>query len=274
MPRFLDPNAEELNSLRRPKMRMTKNLKRQYRGTETSLQIQGDILDKYNRMYESMVSITTSLSEILNQLKLGFEAPQAYGSRAMDRYLGVVSNVSRELARLLLFMSQEVPSLSIFQTEQIQSLAGMNDQMVSVVEQIDQISKSMPPTSLGKFREILRPLIREVGALQAKLEGINTPGGRGSLTEFGRDPSTYVAPRRGRPRVNFPAGTGDTGDDGDDGSQPPQRPRPKRAKKGKVAAAGDTEGSGYSFDGLAAPHKISVALPMAVGGAYTHTRFL
>lgn len=274
MPRFLDPNAEELNSLLRPKIRVMKNLKRQYRGTEETLQQQGDIQDKFNRMYESMVSITTSLGEILNQLKLGFEAPQAYGSRAMDRYLGVVSNVSKELARLLLFMSQQVPSLQIFPTEQIQTLAGMNDQMVGVVEQIDQISKSMPPQSLGKFREILSPLIREVGVLQAKLEGINTPGGRGSLTEFGSSASTYQAPRRGRPRVNFPPGTGDTGDDGDDGSQPPQRPKPKKGKKGKTtdaAGSGETQGSGLP-GGIA--HRVDLRLPMAVGGAYTHTRFL
>jgi len=273
MPRFLDPNAEELNSLLRPNKRLIKDMKRQYRGTEDSLQQQGDIQDKYNRMYESMVSITTSLGEILNQLKLGFEAPQAYGSRAMDRYLGVVSSVSKELARLLLFMSQQVPSLQIFPTEQIQSIAGLNDQMVGIVEQIDQISKTMPPASLGKFREILSPLIQEVGVLQAKLEGINTPGGRGSLTEFGKAPSTYVAPRRGRPRVNFPPGTGDTGDDGDDGSQPP-RPKPKKGKKGKTtdaAGAGDMEGSGLP---TGIQHRIDLRLPMAVGGAYTHTRFL
>ena len=74
MPRFLDPNAEELNSLLRPKMRMLKDLKRQYRGTETTIGLEGDLVDKYNRIYDSMIKLIASLGEINNTLNLGGNA--------------------------------------------------------------------------------------------------------------------------------------------------------------------------------------------------------
>ena len=166
MPRFLDPNAEELNSLLRPKMRVLKNLKRQYRGTETTIGLEGDLVDKYNRM-----------------------------------------NV--ELARLLLFLNQEVPSLQIFNTSQIETLSGLNNQLVGIVQQIDQTSSSMPPASVNKFRMILKPLVNEVSTLQQKLEGINTPGGRGSLTTFGTSSRNARTPSRtqGNTPINTPSRT-------------------------------------------------------------------
>ena len=285
MPRFLHPNAEELNSLRRPRQQVVKNLMRTYRGTETTIGQQGDLTDKYNRMYESMVNIQTSMSEVLNQLNLGFGSPGQYGSRAMDRYLGVVSQTTREVARLLLFMEQEVPSLQIFTTEQIQTLSGLNDQVVGTIEQLDKISTSMPATSLGKFRSVISPLVQDIGTLQSKLEGLNTPGGRGSLTQFGKDPSTFM--RRGAAaQLPQPApGGADSGDGDDDDSDPtfvrrsPSRGKKKKASdnftpfRGNRAGAGDdTEGSGRPD--FANAHRVDLRLPMAVGGAYTHARFL
>ena len=155
MPRFLFPNAEELNSLLRPKQRVSKALKRQYRGTESTIGQQGDLMDKYNRIYDSMVKIISTLGEVSNTLKLGTSA--ARGAEAMGRYVSVVSSVNIELARLLLFISQEVPSLQIFSTSQIESLSGMNNQLVGVVQEIEQIANSLPPAVASKLRMILTP---------------------------------------------------------------------------------------------------------------------
>ena len=74
MPRFLFPNAEELNSLIRPKQRVLKAMKRQYRGTESTIGQEGDLMDKYNRIYDSMVKIISTLGEVSNTLKLGATA--------------------------------------------------------------------------------------------------------------------------------------------------------------------------------------------------------
>ena len=205
MPRFLDPNAEELNSLLRPKMRVLKNLKRQYRGTETTMGLEGDLVDKYNRIYDSMIKLIASLGEINNTLNLGGNATK----EAMNKYVSVVSNINVELARLLLFISQEVPSLQIFNTSQIETLSGLNNQLVGIVQQIDQTSSSMPPASVNKFRMILKPLVNEVSTLQQKLEGINTPGGRGSLTTFGTSSRNARTPSRtqGNTPINTPSRT-------------------------------------------------------------------
>ena len=162
MPRFLFPYAEELNPLLRPKQRVTKALKRQYRGTESTIGQQGDLMDKYNRIYDSMVKIISTLGEVSNTLKLGTSA--ARGAEAMGRYVSVVSSVNIELARLLLFISQEVPSLQIFSTSQIESLSGMNNQMVGVVQEIEQIANSLPPAvALGACSLIAFRALRTSG---------------------------------------------------------------------------------------------------------------
>ena len=286
MPRFLDPNAEELNSLLRPKMRVFKDLKRQYRGTETTIGLEGDLVDKYNRIYDSMIKLISSLSEINNTLNLGGNA----NKEAMNKYVSVVGNVNVELARLLLFLNQEVPSLQIFNTSQIETLSGLNNQLVGIVQQIDQTSSNMPPTSVNKFRMILKPLVNEVTTLQQKLEGINTPSGRGSLTTFGtssRNPipsrtqantpvRTPVRTRASSPAdadFRTPAGRTPIIDRlGDPLSMirgmaqtvptPITTPEPRRS--GRERRQPERYGAG----------RVDLRLPTAVGGAYTQRRFL
>lgn len=287
MPRFLDPNAEELNSLLRPKMRVLKDLKRQYRGTETTIGLEGDLVDKYNRIYDSMIKLIASLGEINNTLNLGGNA----NKEAMNKYVSVVSNINVELARLLLFISQEVPSLQIFNTSQIETLSGLNNQLVGIVQQIDQTSSSMPPASVNKFRMILKPLVNEVSTLQQKLEGINTPNGRGSLTTFGTSSRNAIPSRTQantpvrtpvRTRASSPADAdfrtpaGRTPADriGDPlvtvnntisrgMAQTVPTPQPRRSGRERRAPQ-RYEGSG----------RVDLRLPTAVGGAYTHRRFL
>jgi len=290
MPRFLDPNAEELNSLLRPKMRVLKDLKRQYRGTETTIGLEGDLVDKYNRIYDSMIKLIASLGEINNTLNLGGNA----NKEAMNKYVSVVSNINVELARLLLFISQEVPSLQIFNTSQIETLSGLNNQLVGIVQQIDQTSSSMPPASVNKFRMILKPLVNEVSTLQQKLEGVNTPGGRGSLTTFGTSSRNAIPSRTQantpvrtpvRTRASSPADAdfrtpagrtpvvnrmGDplvtvnnTISRGMAQTVPTPTQEPRRSGRERRAPQ-RYEGSG----------RVDLRLPTAVGGAYTQRRFL
>jgi len=276
MPRFLYPNAEELNSLLRPKMRMLKDLKRQYRGTETTIGLEGDLVDKYNRIYDSMIKLIASLGEINNTLNLGGNA----NKEAMNKYVSVVGNVNVELARLLLFLSQEVPSLQIFNTSQIESLSGLNNQLVGIVQQIDQTSSSMPPASVNKFRMILKPLVNEVATLQQKLEGINTPSGRGSLTTFGTSSRNAIAPQAPNTSRRTPAARTPADDDFltpagrtpfnilEEGMAqtvptPINTPEPRRSGRERRAPE-RYEGAG----------RVDLRLPTAVGGGHTHRRFL
>lgn len=281
MPRFLFPNAEELNSMIRPNQRIIRDMKRQYRGTESTIGQEGDLMDKYNRIYDSMVKIISTLGEVSNTLKLGTNA--AKGNEAMGRYVSVVSNVNIELARLLLFISQEVPSLQIFSTSQIESLSGMNNQLVGVVQEIEQIGNALPPAVGNKFRMILTPLIREVATLQQKLEGINTPSGRGSLTTFGRDrrgtadrdePTTTPARTPARGRVRTPAHTPASPEFYTpnmhttaqmESSSEDERPirTPRRSTRTR------TQPDRYSGSG-----RVDMRLPTAVGGGHTQRRFL
>ena len=276
MPRFLDPNAEELNSLLRPKQRVMRDMKRQYRGTESTIGQEGDLMDKYNRIYDSMVKIISTLGEVSNTLKLGTNA--AKGNEAMGRYVSVVSNVNIELARLLLFLSQQVPSLQIFSTSQIESLSGMNNQLVGVVQEIEQIGDALPPAVANKFRIILTPLIREVATLQQKLEGINTPSGRGSLTTFGRDTRGTAdrdelttparTPARGRVRTpaspEFYTPNMHTTAPMESSSEDERRIRtPRRSTRTR------TQPDIYSGSG-----RVDLRLPTAVGGGHTQRRFL
>ena len=266
MPRFLHPYAEELNSLLRPKQRVTKALKRQYRGTETTLGQEGDLLDKYNRIYDSMVKIISTLGEISNTMKLG--ANTARGVEAMSRYVSVVSNVNIELARLLLFISQQVPSLQIFSTSQIETLSAMNNQLVGVVQEIEQLANSLPSAVASKFKTILSPLITEVATLQQKLEGINTPSGRGSLTTFGRDTrgtagrDEPTTPARTPARVRTPASPEFFTPRviPEEENLPVRTPR----RSGRTRRQPERYGSG----------RVDLRLPTAVGGGHTHRRFL
>tara|TARA_R110000803_G_scaffold5356_3_gene17654 strand:+ start:4992 stop:5849 length:858 start_codon:yes stop_codon:yes gene_type:complete len=285
MPQFLHPNSEELNPFIRPNRRVFKNMVRQFRGTETTMGQQGDLTDKFNRIYDSMIKLIASLGEINNTLKLG--GNNAKGSDAMSRYVSAISNINVEVARLLLFITQEVPSLQIFNTSQIQTLSGLNNQLVGVVQEIDQLSSNMPPTSTNKFRMILKPLINEVATLQTKLEGINTTSGRGSLTTFGtlnrnatrtqvntpvRTPvrtrassptdSDFLTPagrtprRMGEPLVTINRGTAQTV------PMPINTPEPRRS--GRNRNPPERYGAG----------RIDLRLPTAISGGYTQRRFL
>ena len=278
MPRFLDPNAEELNSLLRPKMRVLKDLKRQYRGTETTIGLEGDLVDKYNRIYDSMIKLISSLSEINNTLNLGGNA----NKEAMNKYVSVVGNINVELARLLLFLNQEVPSLQIFNTSQIETLSGLNNQLVGIVQQIDQTSSNMPATSVNKFRMILKPLVNEVATLQQKLEGINTPGGRGSLTAFGTSSRNANVPQAPNTSRRTPARTPADADFLTPAGRTPYRPRTPAdiAELGMAQTIPTTpEQPRRSRRERRQPERygagrVDLRLPTAVGGAYTQRRFL
>ena len=113
MPVFLDPNAQELNDLRSVKIGVSKALKRQYKGTETTSGLEGDIQDKFNYMYEKMVSIIASLGEISNQLTLGHTSVSQFGSKAIDRFISGTSAVEKDARALLNYMYQQVPSINI-----------------------------------------------------------------------------------------------------------------------------------------------------------------
>ena len=179
MPRFLFPEAEELNPLLRVKRKVTKALKAQYQGVESTIGQEANLEEKFNRVYQSMIRLTALLGEIDNSLKLSSVSP--------DKMISSISNATMEVANLLLFLSQEVPTLQIFNTNQIETITGLNNNLVGIVQEIDQISKSLDSGSLSRFRAVVSPLVRDVATLQQKLEGINTPAGVGSLTNFGKD---------------------------------------------------------------------------------------
>jgi len=183
MPRFLFPEAEELNPLLRLNRKVTKALKAQYQGVESTIGQEANLEEKFNRVYQSMIRLTALLGEIDNSLKLN--------SIHTDGLVSSISNATMEVANLLLFLSQEVPTLQIFKTNQIETITGLNNNLVGVVQEIDQLSQNVKWKKTGKglsrFREVVSPLVRDVATLQQKLEGINTPAGIGSLTSFGKD---------------------------------------------------------------------------------------
>tara|TARA_R100000951_G_C2641168_1_gene181007 strand:- start:962 stop:1783 length:822 start_codon:yes stop_codon:yes gene_type:complete len=194
MPQFLEPNADELNSYRRVNKKIMSDLKRQYRGTESTLGVEGDIQDKYNFVYEKMVDILGSLSEITNQLKLGHSAPQGSGSKAIDRFIGGTSAVLTATKVLLNYIEQEVPSLSIFPVEQQQTISGMNDQIVSEVLEIDQLSTQfLAPAVLQRFRSVISSIQGDLMVLQQRLEGTQGDMGVGSLGQTFTAPSVRQA---------------------------------------------------------------------------------
>ena len=183
MPRFLFPEAEELNPLLRLNRKVTKALKAQYQGVESTIGQEANLEEKFNRVYQSMIRLTALLGEIDNSLKLN--------TLNTDGLVSSISNATMEVANLLLFLSQEVPTLQIFKTNQIETITGLNNNLVAVVQEIDQLSQNVKWKKSGKglsrFREVVSPLVRDVATLQQKLEGINTPAGVGSLTNFGKD---------------------------------------------------------------------------------------
>tara|TARA_R110001599_G_scaffold134241_1_gene312011 strand:- start:627 stop:1346 length:720 start_codon:yes stop_codon:yes gene_type:complete len=190
MPQFLEPNAAELNSYRMINKKVVKDLKRQYRGTESTLGISGDIQDKYTFVYEKMVEIIGSLGEISNQLKLGHTAPSGAGSKAIDRFVSATSSVQRATKLLLNYMTQEVPSIHIFPVEQQQAISSLNDQMVSGVLEIDQLSTDfLDKGVLTRFRSVISQFKGDLMLLQQRLEGSQGEMGTGSIGDTLRDPS-------------------------------------------------------------------------------------
>lgn len=251
MPVFLDPNAQELNDLRSVKKGVVKALKRQYKGTETTSGLEGDIQDKYNYMYEKMVSIIATLGEIQNQLTLGHTQVVKFGSKAIDRFIGNVSTVEKEARVLLNYMLQQVPSINIFSTDQQQSISGLNDQMVSAVKGIDDTSTTfLEPASLNRFRAVIDRLKEDLVRIQQRLEGQGTgdlsaaftqPAGRGKGRNLPKDP--------------YATDSGEGGDD-DEPKTPKEkkkRGRPPSSSKKKVSvgeAVAAIEGKGYRMPNM------------------------
>lgn len=190
MPQFLEPNAGELNALRGINKKIMRDMKRQYRGTESTLGLQGDIADKYTFVYEKMVEIIGSLGEISNQLKLGHTAPQGQGSKAIDRFIGGTSAVMKATKLLLNYMTQQVPSISIFPVEQQQTISSLNDQIVGAVMEIDQLSTNfLDANVLARFRSVIGSFKDDLMLLQQRLEGREGDMGTGSLGDTFADPS-------------------------------------------------------------------------------------
>ena len=46
-----------------------------------------------------------------------------------------------EVANLLLFLSQEVPTLQIFKTNQIETITGLNNNLVAVDEKVQVVDR-------------------------------------------------------------------------------------------------------------------------------------
>ena len=142
MPRFLFPEAEELNPLLRLNRKVTKALKAQYHGVESTIGQEANLEEKFNRVYQSMIRLTALLGEIDNSLKLN--------TLNTDGLVSSVSNATMEVANLLLFLSQEVPTLQIFKTNQIETITGLNNNLVAVVQEIDQLSQNAKFKKGGK----------------------------------------------------------------------------------------------------------------------------
>ena len=247
MPVFLDPNAQELNDLRSVKKGVVKALKRQYKGTESTAGLEGDIQDKYNYMYEKMVSIIASLGEISNQLTLGHTSASQFGSKAIDRFIGGTSAVEKEARALLNYMYQQVPSINIFSTDQQQTISGLNDQMVAAVKGIDDLSATyLEPASLARFRSVINGIKEDLVRIQQRLEGQGTGDLSAAFTQEGRRRQG-----RRRPADPFnPAGDGDSGDDGDDDSGKGKRKSPRKTPKKVSDAVAAIEGKGYRMPNM------------------------
>lgn len=262
MPQFLQPNAYELNELRSAKKRVVKDLKKTYKGQETTAGLVGDIQDKYNYIYEKMVSIIASLGEIQNQLTLGHTSVSQFGSKAIDRFIGGTSAVEKEARALLNYMYQQVPSLAIFNTEQQQTISGLNDQMVAAVKGIDDTSATyLQPASLQRFRAVITGIKEDLIRIQQRLEGqgtgdlIDTFSQQGLRRQGRRTPADPYA---------TPGGMGDDDDSGDNA------PKIAKKKKGRTPKTPTTEGKGYRM-----PTGYGEGYATAItAGSYMPTRFL
>lgn len=263
MPQFLDPNAYELNELRSVNKRLVKDLKKTYKGTETTEGLEGDIQDKYNYIYEKMVSIIASLGEIQNQLTLGHTSVSQFGSKAIDRFIGGTSAVEKEARALLNYMYQQIPSIAIFSTEQQQTISGLNDQMVAAVKGIDDSSATyLQPASLQRFRAVITGIKDDLIRIQQRLEGQGTGDLIGTFTQEGlrrqgrRTPADPYA---------TPGGMGDDDDSGDGGA-----PKIAKKKKGRTPKTPTTEGKGYRMPtGYGEGYRTAIT-----AGAYMPSRFL
>lgn len=243
MPQFLDPNAQELNSLRSINKQVVAANKRRFKGTETSIGLVADLQDKYTFVYEKMVEILVSLGEISNQLQLGHTAPQGVGSKAIDRFIGGTSSVIKATKLLLNYLSQQVPSISIFPTDQQQTISGLNDQIVSAVMGIDQLSTDfLDQNVLNRFRDVLSTFKTDLMTLQQRLEGQQGDMGTGSVGEA-FDKSVPSRKKETAARRSARLAT-------QSAPQTPQTPlTPSPKKRVRREAAGDddmsVEGSGY-----------------------------
>lgn len=186
MPQFLSPNAQELNSLIAPSKRINALNKRKYRGTETIIQQQGDVSAKFESVYDKLVDINASLGEIVNQMSLsGIRGAAPHRQKAFDNYINSIGNIERKAAGLLQYLMSQVPNLQIFSTAQIEQISSQNSSMVQLFTELMGRADTIQEPHRTAFKEILQTFSGDLMKIQTKLEGLQTPDGRGSLQTLG-----------------------------------------------------------------------------------------
>lgn len=177
MPRFLHSKSALLNDLAAPKKRVTKNLKKTFQGTESTLGQKIEEGEAFDGVYSKMVGIIASVNEINNQLALGpaIGADGRLTSGAAGRIAAPINSVLTKLKELLLFFSRNVKSMSIFNAAQIEQLNSLNSQLVAEFQQIEQLTRTMTPATREKFAKGLSVFAQDLSALQLILSGEQTP---------------------------------------------------------------------------------------------------
>jgi hypothetical protein len=177
MPRFLHSKSALLNDLAAPKKRVNKNLKKTYQGTESTLGQKLEEGEAFDGVYSKMVGIIASVNEINNQLALGpaINDRGVLTSGAAGRIAAPINSVLTKMKDLLLFFSRSVKSMSIFNAQQIEQLNGLNSQLISEFQQIEELTRAMSPATREKFAKGLSVFAQDLSALQLILSGEQTP---------------------------------------------------------------------------------------------------
>ncbi len=281
MPRFLHSKSALLNDLAAPKKRVTKNLKKTFRGTESTLGQKLEESEAFDGVYNQMVGIIASVNEINNQLTLGPAIGPAgtLTSGAAGRIATPINSVLTKLKGLLVFFSRNVRSMSIFNAAQIEQLNNLNSQLVAEFQQIEQLTRTMSPATRDKFAKALSVFAQDLSALQLILSGEQTPEAVYRLysSEIARGREAERTPGVRRSRAQESA-------DFARFASPPATP--VRSGRGYSPQLNDLIGGAFPSNLLARPligsnpntwtplqyrSKVDVGLPM---GGYTPTRFL
>jgi hypothetical protein len=177
MPRFLHSKSALLNDLAAPKKRVTKNLKKTYQGTESTIGQKLEETEAFDGVYSQMVGIIASVNEINNQFALGpaISDRGLLTSGAAGRLAAPINSVLTKLKGLLLFFSRNVKSMSIFNAPQIEQLNNLNSQLVAEFQQTEQLTRPMTPAVREKFAKGLSVFAQDLSALQLMLSGKQTP---------------------------------------------------------------------------------------------------